>query len=92
MTHRLKYTEIILIHLFMWVLDITLKYSRPRKFNLPVMQETWVPFLGWEDPLEKGMGTHSCNLDWRILRTEEPDRLQPVGSQATVHGVEKSQI
>ena len=67
----------------MWALDITLKYRRPRKFNLPAMLETWVPFLGWEDPLEKGMATHSSNLDWRIPRTKEPGRLQPMGSQAT---------
>ena len=42
-----------------------------------LMQENWVPFLGWEDPLEKGMATHSSNLDWRIPRTKEPGRLQP---------------
>ena len=34
--------------------------------NLPAMQETWVPSLGWEDPLEKGMATHSSILAWRI--------------------------
>ena len=34
--------------------------------NLPVMQETWVQSLGWEDPLEKGMSTHSSILAWRI--------------------------
>ena len=34
--------------------------------NLPAMQETWVQFLGWEDPLEEGMGTHSSILAWRI--------------------------
>ena len=34
--------------------------------NLPAMQETWVPSLGWEDPLEEGMATHSCILAWRI--------------------------
>ena len=44
--------------------------------NLPVMQETQVHFLGQEDPLEKGMATHSCFLAWRIPRTEETDRLQ----------------
>ena len=92
MTCRLKYTEIIFIHLFMWVLDITLKYRRPRKFNLPAMLETWVPFLGWEDPLEKGMATHSSNLDWRIPRTKEPGRLQPMGSQAIVHRVAETDV
>ena len=39
--------------------------------NLPVMQETWVRSLGWEDPLEKGMATHSSILAWRISCTEE---------------------
>ena len=43
--------------------------------NLPSMQETWVQSLGQEDPLEKGMGTHSSILAWRILWTEEPSRL-----------------
>ena len=39
------------------------------------MQETWVRFLGWEDPLKEGMATHSSILAWRIPWTEEPDRL-----------------
>ena len=43
--------------------------------NLPTMQETWVQSLGWEDPLEKGMATHSNILAWRILGTEEPGQL-----------------
>ena len=43
--------------------------------NLPAMKETWVQFLGWEDPLEKGMATHSSILAWRIPWTEEPGRL-----------------
>ena len=47
------------------------------------MQETQVLSLGWEDPLEKGMTTHSSILAWRIPRTEEP-------WQATVHGVTES--
>ena len=38
------------------------------------MQETWVQFLGWEDPLEKEMATHSSILAWEILKTEEPGR------------------
>ena len=44
--------------------------------NLPAMQETWVQSLGWEDPLEKGMATHSSILAWRIPWTEEIGRLQ----------------
>ena len=49
--------------------------------NLPAMQETQVRFLGWEDLLEKEMATHSHILARRILWTEEPGRLQSVGSQ-----------
>ena len=49
--------------------------------NLPAMQETQVPLLGWEDPLEKEMATHSSILTWRIPWTEEPGRLQSMGSQ-----------
>ena len=49
--------------------------------NLPAMQETWVRSLGQEDPLEKGMATHSSILVWRIPWTEEPGRLQSMGSQ-----------
>ena len=47
--------------------------------NLPAMQETQVRFLGWEDPLEKEMATHSSILAWRIPWTEEPGRLQSTG-------------
>ena len=53
--------------------------------NLPAMQETPVQFLGWEDPLEKGMATHFSILAWRIPRTEEPGRLQFMGSQRIRH-------
>ena len=45
------------------------------------MQETWVQSLGWEDPLEKEMAIHSSILAWRIPWTEEPGRLQSMGSQ-----------
>ena len=48
--------------------------------NLPAMQETRVQFLGWEDPLEKEMATHSSTT-WRIPWTEEPGGLQSMGSQ-----------
>ena len=44
--------------------------------NLPAVWETWVRSLGWEDPLEEGMATHSSNLAWRIPWTEEPGGLQ----------------
>ena len=55
--------------------------------NLPTMQETWVCSLGQEDPLEKGMGTHSSILAWRIPRTEEPGGLQSMGSQRVGHNM-----
>ena len=48
--------------------------------NLPAMQETWVQFLGRKDSPEKGMATHS-SIAWRIQWTEEPGRLQSMGSQ-----------
>ena len=49
--------------------------------NLPAIQETWVQSLGQEDPLGKEMATHSSILAWRIPWTEEPSRLQSMGSQ-----------
>ena len=52
--------------------------------NLPAKEDTWAWSLGWEEPLEKRMATHSSTLAWRIPWTEEP------GRQATVHGFAKS--
>ena len=49
--------------------------------NLPRVQETQVRSPGWENPLEKGMASHSSILAWRILWTDEPGRLQSMGSQ-----------
>ena len=53
--------------------------------NPLAMQETWVQSLGWEDPLEKGMATHSSILACRIPWTEEPGRLQSMGWQRAEH-------
>ena len=53
--------------------------------NPPVMQETWVQSLAREDPLEKGMATHSSIFAWRILRTEEAGGLLSMGSQSVGH-------
>ena len=56
--------------------------------NLPAMQETQemqVRSLGWEDPLEEEMATHSNILAWKIPWTEEPDGLQTMGSQRVRH-------
>ena len=53
--------------------------------HLPGMQETWVRFLGQEDPLEKEMAIHSSTLAWKIPWTEKPGRLQSMGSQRVGH-------
>ena len=53
--------------------------------HLPAMWETWVRFLGREDPLEKEMAIHSSTLAWKIPWTEEPDRIQSMGSQRVRH-------
>ena len=60
--------------------------------NLLAMQETWVQPLVQEDPLEKEMATHSSILAWRIPRTEEPGRLQSVGSQRVRHDIATKQL
>ena len=52
---------------------------------LPVMRETQVRSLGWEDPLEKEMATHSSILAWRIPWIEEPGKLQSTGLQRVGH-------
>ena len=49
--------------------------------NPPAMQETQVQSLGWEEPLEKEMATHSSILAWEIPQTQEPGRLQSMGLQ-----------
>ena len=56
-----------------------------RGMKFPAVQETQVPSLIWEDPLEKRMATHSSILAWRIPWTEEPGRLQSIGSQRVGH-------
>ena len=53
--------------------------------DLPALLETWVRFLGWEDPLEEGMTTHSIILAWRIPWTEESGGPQSLGSQRVGH-------
>ena len=53
--------------------------------HLPTMRETQVQALGWEDPLEKEMATHSSILAWKIPWMEEPGRLQSMGSQIVGH-------
>ena len=53
--------------------------------NLPAMQETWVPSLSQEDPLEKRMATHSSILAWEISWTEEPGGLESMELQRVGH-------
>ena len=53
--------------------------------NPSAVWETWVQSLGWEDPLEKGMTTHSSILAWRIHMDKEPGGLQSMGSQKVGH-------
>ena len=73
----------------MCLVDCSMAFpSGPAVKNPPAMQEpqeTWVQFLGQEDPLEDGMATHSSILAWRIPGTEEPGGLQSVGSQRVGH-------
>ena len=59
--------------------------------RLPAMQETWARSLGQEDPLEKEMATHFSIPAWRIPWTEEPGRLQSVGSQKVGHDLVKGE-
>ena len=72
-----------------WLIRITLTYwaslVAQRLKLLPPMWETQVRSLGWEDPLEKEMVTHSSILAWRIPWTEEPGRLQSTGLQRVGH-------
>ena len=67
-----------------WTTDLIWSVAQMVK-NLPSMQATWVQPLGWKDPLEKGMATHSSILAWRIPWTEESGRLQFMGSQRVGH-------
>ena len=53
--------------------------------NLPAARVARLQPLGQEDPLEKGVATHSCILAWRIPRTKEPDRLQSLGLERVGH-------
>ena len=74
-----KYNKTLVIKTKIWTFLVTQTVK-----NLPAMQETRVRSLGWEDPLEEGMATHSSILAWRIL-------MDRGAWWATVHGVEKSQ-
>ena len=81
-SHLFYFVDISPLYLFAFLY----RYKRASQVaqmvkNLPVMQETWVPSLDQEDPLEKGMATHSGILAWRIPWAGEPGGLQSMGSQ-----------
>ena len=59
--------------------------------NLPAMQETWVRSLGWEEPLEEEMATHSISLPGESPQTEKPGRLQSMGLQRVIHDLVSKQ-
>ena len=92
-SHALRCYFILGVYLRMWVLAnsfscrllwvASLVVQRVKR--LPAMWETWVQSLGWEDPLEKEMTTHSSTLAWKIPWMEEPGRLQSMGSQRVGH-------
>ena len=77
MTEQQRQYSIIYIYIYTWVSLVAQMVK-----NQPAMWETWARSLGWEDPLEEGMATHSSILAWRIPWTEKP---------GTVHGVTESQ-
>ena len=66
----------------MWISSALMAQTVKR---LSTMRETWVRSLGWEDPLEKEMAIHSSTIAWKIPCTEEPGRLQSMGSQRVGH-------
>ena len=72
-------TQINITHTQLWASLVVQKVK-----NLPAMQETWVQSLGQEDPLEKGMATHSSILAWRIPWTKEPGGLQSMELQSQI--------
>ena len=81
-SHLFYFVDISLLYVFAFLY----RYKRASQVaqmvkNLPVLQETWAPSLDQEDPLEKGMATHSGILAWRIPWAEEPGGLQSMGSQ-----------
>ena len=77
------FSEVIIILTFITVLWAYLVAQMVK--NLPAIQETNVRPLGRDDPLEKGMATHSSILAWRVPWTEEPNGLQSMGSQRVRH-------
>ena len=73
------------IHLVVHSLLFGASLVAQRVKHLPAMWEAWVQFLGWEDPLEKAMATHTSTLAGKIPWMEKPGRLQSTGSQRVRH-------
>ena len=73
------------VYIYTWITFVFKSKLAQTVQRLPAMQETWVRFLGREDPLEKEMGIHSSILAWKIPWMEEPDRLQSMGLQRVGH-------
>ena len=78
-------TEYLTLSLLLFFMIYTGFLSGSVVKNPPAGQEPWAPSLGWEDPLEKGMATHSSILAWRIPWPEEPGGPQSTGSQRVRH-------
>ena len=76
-----QFFKVFLSFLFLSIVNLCCSCLAQLVKNLPAMLETWVQFMGQEDPLEKETATHSSTLAWRIPWTEEPSELQSVGSQ-----------
>ena len=74
-----------LVRFLGWALQYSCASLVAQTVKNPAMQEAWVRSLGWEDPLEKEMATLSSILAWRIPWTQEPGRLQSMGSQRVRH-------
>ena len=82
--------SLFIVHMFYLPFSFIVSFTRPSLVAqmakcLPAMRETWVWFLGREDPLEKEMAIHSSTLAWKIAWTEDPDRLQSMGLQRVRH-------
>ena len=78
--HRINFITFFRPQLHMWTSLVAQTIKR-----LSTMWETRVQSLGWEDPLEKEMAIHSSTIAWKIPWTEEPGRLQSMGSQRVGH-------
>ena len=86
------FTQVIILNIHSYLMNLALFLSLVQASLvaqtvkcLPAMRETWVRSLGQEDPLEKEVATHSSTLAWKIPWTQEPGRLQSMGSQRVRH-------